>query len=62
MDPEVGVAAPQPKPYSFQASDPERLKKEIEELKAEMKLRNRKIEELLAENKSLWQKIRTLDV
>ena len=49
--------------YSFKSSnDLAALQKEIEALKAQIELRNRKIEELLAENKSLWQKIRTLDV
>ncbi len=59
-------AKPKPKapapPAALSRHDPAQLLREIEVLKAELQTRNRKIEELLSENKSLWQKIRTLDV
>jgi Tfp pilus assembly protein PilZ len=58
----AAVRKPASPSYSFKSADPAALQKEIDTLKTELTARNRKIEELLAENKTLWQKIRTLDV
>jgi hypothetical protein len=46
---------------AFAPKSNERQGREIQALKVELEDRNRKIEELLKENKQLWQRVRVLE-